>query len=54
MNIVVVVAGGCVTEAISNFFEEILLVFSIILSKGFGVFLKFNIELVKKFSRAYF
>ena len=40
-------ADGCMTKAINNFFKQILLVFSIILSKGFGVFLKFNIELVK-------
>ena len=40
-------AGGYITEVISNFFKEIFLVFNIILSKGFGVFLKFNIELVK-------
>ena len=40
-------AGGCVTKAISNFFEEILLVFSIVLSKGFSIFLEFNIELIK-------
>ena len=47
MNIVVVMASGCVTEAISNFFKEILLVFSIVLNKGSSVFLKFNIELIK-------
>ena len=46
-------AGGCVTKAISNFFKEILLVFSIILSKGSSIFLEFNIELVKWFSRAH-
>ena len=40
-------AGGCVTKVISNFFKEIFLVFSIILSEGSSVFLKFNIELVK-------
>ena len=40
-------AGGCVTKAISNFFKEILLIFNIILGKGFSVFLKFNIELIK-------
>jgi len=40
-------AGGCVTKAISNFFKEIFLVFSIIFSKGSGVFLEFNIELIK-------
>ena len=34
-------------KAINNFFKEILLVFSIILSKGSSVFLKFNIELIK-------
>jgi len=31
----------------SNFFKEILLVFSIILGKGSGIFLEFNIELIK-------
>ena len=40
-------AGGCVTKAISDFFKEIFLVFSIVLGKGSGVFLEFNIELVK-------
>jgi len=40
-------AGGCVTKAISNFFNKILLVFSIILGKGSGIFLEFNIKLVK-------
>ena len=47
MNIIVVVASGCITKAISNFFKEILLVFSIILSKGSSVFLEFNIKLIK-------
>ena len=40
-------AGGCVTKAISNFFEEIFLVFSIVLGEGSGIFLEFNIELIK-------
>ena len=40
-------AGGCVTKAISNFFKKIFLVFSIVLGKDFGVFLEFNIELIK-------
>ena len=40
-------ASGCVTKAISNFFKEILLVFSIVLGKGFSIFLEFNIELIK-------
>jgi len=40
-------ASGCVTKAISNFFKEIFLVFSIILGKGSGVFLEFNIEFIK-------
>ena len=35
------------TKVINNFFKEILLVFNIVLSKGFSVFLKFNIELIK-------
>ena len=47
MDIVVVIAGGCVTKAISNFFKEILLVFSIVLGKDSSIFLEFNIELVK-------
>jgi len=40
-------AGGCVTKVISNFFKEIFLVFNVVLSKGFGIFLEFNIELIK-------
>jgi len=40
-------AGGCVIKVISNFFKEVLLVFSIVLGKGSGVFLKFNIEFIK-------
>jgi len=40
-------ASGYVTKAISNFFKEILLVFSIILDEGFSIFLEFNIELIK-------
>jgi len=36
-----------VTKAISNFFKEIFLVFSIILGEGSSIFLEFNIELVK-------
>ena len=40
-------ASGCVTKAISNFFKEVLLVFSIVLGKGSSVFLEFNIEFVK-------
>jgi len=40
-------AGGYVTKAISNFFKEVLLVFSIVLSKGSSVFLEFNIEFIK-------
>jgi len=36
-----------VTKVISNFFKEILLVFSIVLGKGSSVLLEFNIELVK-------
>ena len=46
-------AGGYITKIISNFFKEILLIFNIILSKGSSVFLKFNIELIKWYSRAY-
>jgi len=41
------VAGGYVTKVISNFFKEVLLVFSIILGKGSGIFLEFNIEFIK-------
>jgi len=40
-------ASGCVTKAISNFFKEVLLVFSIILDEGSSIFLEFNIEFVK-------
>ena len=40
-------AGGCITKAISNFFKEVLLVFSIVLGEGSGIFLEFNIEFVK-------
>ena len=40
-------AGGYITKAISNFFKEIFLVFNIVLSKGSGIFLEFNIELIK-------
>jgi hypothetical protein len=40
-------ASGYVTKVISNFFKEIFLVFSIVLGKGFSIFLEFNIELVK-------
>jgi len=36
-----------VTKAISDFFKKIFLVFSIVLSEDFGVFLEFNIKLVK-------
>jgi hypothetical protein len=47
VNIVIVVAGGCVTKAISNFFKEVFLVFGIVSGEGSGVFLEFNIELVE-------
>ena len=40
-------ASGCVTKAISNFFKEVLLVFSIVLDKGSSIFLEFNIEFIK-------
>ena len=40
-------AGGWVAKAISNFFKEIFLVFSVVLGKDFSIFLEFNIELVK-------
>ena len=40
-------AGGCVTKVISNFFKEILLVFSIVLDKSSSIFLEFNIEFIK-------
>jgi len=40
-------ASGCVIKAISNFFKEVFLVFSIILGKGSSIFLEFNIEFVK-------
>jgi len=41
------VASGCITKAISNFFKEVLLVFSIILGEGSSIFLEFNIEFIK-------
>ena len=41
------------TKAISDFFEEIFLVFSIVLGEDSSVFLEFNIELIKWFGRAY-
>ena len=40
-------AGGCVTEAINDFFKEIFLVFNIVSGKDSSVFLEFDIELVK-------
>ena len=40
-------AGGCVTKIVSNFFKEIFLVFGIVLGEGSGIFLEFNIELIK-------
>ena len=40
-------AGGYVTKIISNFFKEILLVFSVVLGKDSSIFLEFNIELIK-------
>ena len=40
-------AYGCVAKAIGNFFKKIFLVFSIILGKDLGIFLEFNIELIK-------
>jgi len=40
-------AGGCVTKVISNFFKKIFLAFGIILSKDSGIFLEFNIELIR-------
>ena len=46
-------ASGYITKAVSNFFKEVFLVFGIILGKGSSVFLEFNIELIKWFSRAY-
>ena len=46
-------AGGYMTKVISNFFKEILLVFSIVLGKGSSAFLEFNIEFIKWFSGAY-
>jgi len=42
-----VIAGGYITKAISNFFKKIFLVFSIILGKDFSIFLEFNIEFIK-------
>ena len=40
-------ASGCVTKAICDFFKKIFLVFSIVLDKDSGIFLEFNIELIK-------
>jgi len=40
-------ASSCVTKAISDFFKEIFLVFSVVLGEDSSVFLEFNIELVK-------
>ena len=40
-------ASGYITKVISNFFKEIFLVFSIVLGKGFSIFLEFNIKLIK-------
>jgi len=39
--------SGYITKAISDFFKEIFLVFSIVLGKGFSIFLEFNIKLIK-------
>jgi hypothetical protein len=36
-----------VTKAISDFFKEIFLVFSVVLGEDFSIFLEFNIKLVK-------
>jgi len=36
-----------VIKVINNFFKEIFLVFSVVLGKDSGVFLEFNIELIK-------
>jgi len=41
------VTSGNVTKAIGDLFEEIFLVFSIILGEDFSVFLELDIELVK-------
>jgi len=40
-------AGSYITKVISEFFKKIFLVFSVVLGKDFGVFLEFNIELIK-------
>jgi hypothetical protein len=47
INVIIVIAGGYITKAISDFFKEIFLVFSIVLGKGSSIFLEFNIELIK-------
>jgi hypothetical protein len=39
--------SGGITKAIGDFFKEIFLVFSVILSKDSSVFLKLNIKLIK-------
>jgi len=36
-----------VIKVISDFFKKIFLVFSVVLSKDFSIFLEFNIELIK-------
>ena len=45
--IIIVIGSSYVTKVISNFFKEIFLVFNIVSSKGFGIFLKLNIKLIK-------
>jgi len=47
INIIIVIAGSYITKAISNFFKEIFLVFSIVLGKGSSIFLEFNIEFIE-------
>ena len=42
-----VITSGYVAKVISDFFKEIFLVFSIVLGKGSGIFLEFNIKLIK-------
>ena len=45
-------ASGCITKAISNFFKEVLIVFSIVLGKGSSIFLDYlDDTLLDSFSR---
>jgi hypothetical protein len=47
MHVIVIITSGSVTKAIGNLFEEIFLVFSVVLGEDSSVFLELNIELIK-------